>query len=67
MDNNNIVSAPQLGRVSRYYGRWKQNHTGSLLNFVDFMTEPSTERDSFVDSLGPEIMFNGSVAAVTLP
>lgn len=67
MDNNNVVSAPQLADVSKYYDIWRESHTGSLRTFVDFMVTPSPERDSFVNSLDPETAFNGSVAVVTLP
>ena len=66
MDNNNVVSAPQLADVAKYYDIWRKSHTGSLRTFIDFMVTPSPERDYFVNSLGPETSFNGSVAVVTL-
>lgn len=64
--DNNVVSAPQLADVAKYYDIWRQTHAGSLRTFINFMVMPSPERDSFVNSLGPEISFNGSVAVVTL-
>lgn len=62
MDKNDIVSAPQLGNVDKYYEIWKRNHFGSLSSFIEFITTPAPERDSFINSLNPHVEFYGRVA-----
>lgn len=66
MDANNIISAPQIDGVKAVYDKWKENHTGSLNSFYDFMTIPTPERDDFISSLNHQTTFNGSVASVTV-
>ncbi len=66
MDNNTVVSAPQIADAVKYYKIWKQNNTGSFRSFLKFMVTSSPERDSFVSSQSPETVFNGPAATVTL-
>ena len=66
MENNNIVSAPQLADVDKYYNIWKENHFGTKPDFIDFMMSPTPERDMFIASLNPEIVFVGAVASLIL-
>lgn len=66
METDNVVTAPQIADIAACYGKWRQTHNGSLDYFVKFMTEPTVERDRFVDSSDPTIKFNGSVLATTV-
>lgn len=69
MDRNCIITAPQVASAQTFFEIWKTDHVGSLEDFYMFMTTPSPERDSFMDSLPEEcvaISFSGSVAQITL-
>lgn len=45
------ISAPQLDDVGHAFGRWKENHVGTMDDFLEFMATPSLDRNSFIDSL----------------
>lgn len=66
MDNNNIISAPQIADVDKYYRLWRKDHFGALSVFIDFMLTPSADREKFINSLNTRIIFTGSVASPTL-
>jgi hypothetical protein len=68
MDKNNITTAPQVDGFTYFFEKWKRDHVGSEKAFYSFMTTPGTERDEFMNSLGPEVSldFRSAVAEVTL-
>lgn len=68
MESNNIITAPQVKEVSRFFDKWKINHTGNLKAFYRFMITPSAERDEFIDSLGVQVHTDivGSIAEITI-
>ena len=66
MESNNIIAAPQIADIDALFAIWKREHGGTLLDFVDFMTTPSVERDMFVGVNNPELKVSGSVAGYVL-
>lgn len=66
MDENNIVAAPQIADMGKYYEIWRKDNAGSFRTFVRFMTTPSPERDSFFDSFAPKVEFIDRIVTTTI-
>ncbi len=66
METNNIVTAPQIADVDSLFGFWKRTRLGNRTTFYRFMTTPSVERDSFINTCIFETSFNGAVAATSI-
>ena len=66
MKRNNIIAAPQIADVRRFYEVWHRNHIGGMPAFYDFMTVPSVERDRFLSENGVSMAYMKNILAPTL-
>lgn len=64
--NSNIVTAPQIIDTSTALSRWTETHNGSAADFLEFMTTPTPERESWCETVGESLFFNGTVAATVI-
>lgn len=62
MEQNGIVSAPQVRDFSAVYLRWRESFHGSKEAFIEFLSTPSAMRSEFLAGLNNNIEFQGSVA-----
>ncbi len=63
---NNVLLAFSSVQVTELYDRWKNNYSGTLEDFYNFMVYPSLERERFVTSLSSEHELTGSFIATNL-
>lgn len=68
METNSIITAPQIDGTHLAYEVWSRSHVGSVKQFLEFMTQPSAEREEFLASLGDCVTtsFTGNVAELTI-
>ena len=68
MNINDTVTAPQVEQVRSFYNIWLDDHTGTLSDFYDFMTDPTVARDDFIRSFGRDVSYTfcGEIMSVTL-
>lgn len=66
MEQNDIISAPQLLNVSDAFDKWRSVTNGSLNSFYRFMTTPSVERDGFIEKMKPSLSVLGTILTVTI-
>lgn len=60
------TAAVQIADVEAVYQLWRRTHTGGKSAFYDFMTEPSFERDEFVNGMRSTIELHGHTIAKTI-
>lgn len=68
METNSIITAPQTDNMSGLYAKWKSSHSGSIEDFYDFMTTPTTEREEFISSMRENVdfTFKGNITEITI-
>lgn len=50
MENNDIITAPQVDGFISFYAAWQKIYSKSLKDFYEFMTTPSPDRSEFMNS-----------------
>ena len=56
---NSFILAPSTVQVTKMYNLWKEDHTGTLMDFYKFITEPTVQRARFLSGLECQSEFNG--------
>lgn len=55
MEQNHVITAPQLNDADTAYKLWRRTNPGNVESFYKFMTTPSPQRDKFIGSLKLDI------------
>lgn len=63
---NNVLLALSSVQVMEIYERWRNDNTGTLIDFYKFMAYPSIKRERFVASLTIENELIGSFIATNV-
>lgn len=68
MNENDVLTAPQLADVNSAFILWSLNNRGNRFDFYKFLTIPTLERDLFLESIGHvEISMNkANIAEATI-
>lgn len=61
MEQNNIQAAPAIKNPMELYPGWHMENHGKKHDFLDFLSNPSLERDRFLSRLTSQIEVTGSV------
>ena len=65
MEATTVPAAPQAYLTRKLYWKWLETHTGSEDDFLRFLTEPSVDRKTFLNSLPCELRIEEGLATAT--
>ena len=65
MISSNPISAPQLTIGVAIYNDWRAKTSGTLDDFYRFLTDPSPERDEFLEQYKYETALQGRILVKT--